>query len=54
MGCRPVTSLLVRVLVVEDERKIARVLSTALEAEHYEVVVAFTGEDGFFRARHSR
>jgi len=41
---------LVRVLVVEDERKIAQILAAALEAEHYEVVVAPTGEDGFFRA----
>jgi two-component system, OmpR family, copper resistance phosphate regulon response regulator CusR len=40
----------VRVLVVEDERKLAHVLSSALEAEHYEVVVATTGEDGFYRA----
>jgi len=40
----------VRVLVVEDERKIAAVLAQALEAEHYDVVVAATGEDGFFRA----
>jgi two-component system, OmpR family, copper resistance phosphate regulon response regulator CusR len=40
----------VRVLVVEDERKLAHVLSSALEAEHYEVVVAATGEDGFYRA----
>src|SRR6266540_5938586 len=40
----------VRVLVVEDERKLAQVLSSALEAEHYDVVVAPTGEDGFFRA----
>ena len=39
-----------RVLVVEDERKIAQILASALEAEHYEVVVAPTGEDGFFRA----
>ena len=39
-----------RVLVVEDERKLAQVLASALEAEHYEVVVARTGEDGFFRA----
>jgi DNA-binding response OmpR family regulator len=38
------------VLVVEDERKLAHVLSSALEAEHYEVVVAATGEDGFYRA----
>ena len=37
-------------LVVEDERKLAHVLSSALEAEHYEVVVATTGEDGFYRA----
>jgi len=41
---------MVRVLVVEDERKLAQVLSSALEAEHYHVVVARTGEDGFYRA----
>jgi len=40
----------VRVLVVEDERKLAQVLAAALQAEHYDVVVAATGEDGFFRA----
>ena len=39
-----------RVLVVEDERKLAQVLATALQAEHYDVVIAPTGEDGFFRA----
>ena len=39
-----------RILVVEDERKIAGILVSALETEHYEVVVAPTGEDGFFRA----
>jgi len=38
------------VLVVEDERKLAQVLSSALQAEHYDVVVAATGEDGFYRA----
>lgn len=41
---------MVRVLIVEDERKLAQVLSSALRAEHYEVVVAETGEDGFARA----
>jgi DNA-binding response OmpR family regulator len=41
---------LVRVLVVEDERKLAQILTSALQAEHYDVVVAPTGEDGFFRA----
>ena len=39
-----------RVLIVEDERKLAQVVATALGAEHYDVVVAPTGEDGFFRA----
>ncbi len=39
-----------RVLVVEDERKLAQVLTSALQAEHYEVVVSPTGEDGFFQA----
>ena len=39
-----------RVLIVEDERKLAQVLSSALEAEHYDAIVAHTGEDGFFRA----
>ena len=39
-----------RVLVVEDERKLAHVISSSLEAEHYDVVVAATGEDGFYRA----
>jgi DNA-binding response OmpR family regulator len=41
---------LVRVLVVEDERKIGAVLAEALTADHYEVVLAGDGEDGFFRA----
>jgi DNA-binding response OmpR family regulator len=41
---------LVRVLVVEDERKIAGILASALAGEHYDVVVAPTGEEGFFRA----
>jgi DNA-binding response OmpR family regulator len=40
----------VRVLVVEDERKLAQIISSALQAEHYDVVVSPTGEDGFFRA----
>jgi two-component system copper resistance phosphate regulon response regulator CusR len=41
---------LVRVLVVEDERKLAQVLMAALQAERYDVVVAATGEEGFYRA----
>lgn len=39
-----------RVLVVEDEPKIAAVLASALQADHYDVAVASNGEDGFFRA----
>lgn len=39
-----------RILVVEDERKLGDVLRSALQAEHYDVVVAPNGEDGFFRA----
>ena len=41
---------MVRVLVVEDEPKLAHVVSAALQAEHYDVVIAATGEDGFYRA----
>jgi DNA-binding response OmpR family regulator len=41
---------LVRVLIVEDERKLADVLLAALQAERYDVVVAATGEEGFYRA----
>jgi two-component system copper resistance phosphate regulon response regulator CusR len=40
----------VRVLVVEDERKLAQVLASALTAAHYDVVAASTGEDAFYRA----
>ena len=39
-----------RILVVEDEAKVARALKEGLESEHYQVVVARTGEDGFFLA----
>lgn len=38
-----------RILVIEDEPKVARALEQGLEAEHYEVVVATRGEEGFFR-----
>ena len=37
-----------RVLVVEDEKKVAKALREGLEAEHYDVRVAATGEEGFF------
>jgi len=40
----------VRILIVEDEKKVARALRKGLEAEHYEVAIAATGEEGFFLA----
>jgi len=40
----------VRILVVEDEPKVAKALQEGLEAENYEVTLAQTGEDGFFLA----
>lgn len=43
-------SVLMRLLVIEDEAKVARALKEGLEGEHYEVVVATSGEEGFFRA----
>ena len=43
-----------RILIVEDERKLAQVLTSALRAEHYDVEVAATGEGGFFRANAER
>lgn len=36
--------------MVEDERKLALALASALQAESYDVVLAPDGEDGFFRA----
>ena len=38
-----------RILVVEDEHKVAQALREGLESERYEIVVAPTGEDAFFR-----
>jgi two-component system, OmpR family, copper resistance phosphate regulon response regulator CusR len=38
-----------RILVVEDEQKVANALKEGLEGEHFEVFVAPTGEDAFFR-----
>jgi two-component system copper resistance phosphate regulon response regulator CusR len=38
----------VRILVVEDEHKLAKALQEGLQAESNEVVLAHTGEDGFY------
>jgi len=37
-----------RILVIEDEKKVAQALKKGLESEHYDVEVAFSGEEGFF------
>ena len=39
-----------RILIIEDEKKLAKALRGRLEAEHYEVSTAATGEEGFFLA----
>ncbi len=39
-----------RILIIEDDPKVARALSEGLGAEGYEAAVARTGEDGFFLA----
>jgi DNA-binding response OmpR family regulator len=37
-----------RILVVEDEHKLAKALKDGLEAEDYSVAIAHTGEEGFY------
>lgn len=39
-----------RVLIIEDDGKVAAAVSSGLTAEGYEAAVARTGEDGYFRA----
>jgi len=39
-----------RILVVEDEAKMAKALRKGLESDHHSVRIAQTGEDGFFLA----
>jgi len=41
---------LMRILVIEDEKKMAEALRAGLEGDQFEVSVAHTGEDGFFLA----
>jgi DNA-binding response OmpR family regulator len=43
-----------RLLVVEDEHKVANALREGLEGEGYEVVVEHTGEDAFYRLNTER
>ena len=39
-----------RILIIEDEKKVAKALREGLEAEHYQVSTAGTGEEGFYLA----
>lgn len=41
---------MMRVLVIEDDPKVAGAVKTGLQGEGYEAVVSPTGEDGYFRA----
>jgi len=41
-----------RILVVEDNRKVAKALREGLQAERYDVRVASNGEEGFFLVNH--
>jgi DNA-binding response OmpR family regulator len=43
-----------RVLIVEDDAKVAKALSEGLGAEGYDATVARTGEEGFFLAHRER
>ena len=38
-----------KILAIEDETKVAAALKKGLESEYYEVVLAHTGEEGFFQ-----
>lgn len=39
-----------KILVIEDEPKVGKALAEGLKADGYQVTLAQTGEDGFFRA----
>lgn len=43
-----------RILLIEDERKVAKAIREGLEGNSYSVAVAHTGEDGFFLAGSER
>ncbi|MEQ8281106.1 MAG: response regulator transcription factor [Deltaproteobacteria bacterium] len=43
-----------RILVIEDEPKVARALEEGLTHEHYDVCVATTGEEGFYKINAQR
>jgi two-component system, OmpR family, copper resistance phosphate regulon response regulator CusR len=40
-----------RILVIEDERKVANLIAEGLREEHFEVDCVFDGEEGLYRAK---
>src|ERR671918_735861 len=53
-GCFLAPEVLMRVLVVDDEQRLARSLRVGLEAEGFAVDVAHDGTDGLWLAREHR
>lgn len=43
-----------QILVIEDEYKVAAALKKGLESEYYKVILAHTGEEGFFQLNSER
>jgi two-component system, OmpR family, copper resistance phosphate regulon response regulator CusR len=37
-----------KILIIEDEKKVALALEKGLQSEHYQVQIALTGEEGFY------
>jgi DNA-binding response OmpR family regulator len=50
----PIRSNTVRILVIEDERKLALAIREGLESQEHSVDVAHTGEEGFYLASTAR
>jgi DNA-binding response OmpR family regulator len=46
--CANIEPRVTRILLVEDEKKVANALREGLEAERYSVTLAHTGEEGFY------
>ena len=42
-----------RILLIEDEKKVASFIKRGLKEENYAVDVAYTGDDGLFMAKNN-
>ena len=54
LGIWPNPQLIMRILLIEDEKKIASFIKRGLKEEHYTVDVTYEGEKGLFLAGTSR